>query len=265
MCDSSENLVDISNNSGLVKKIWQTWIVNKIPPKAIKPYLSWNYNKGWKRELKSDVDIHAYVKEYFPSLYPIYMKLPFGVMRADIWRYCVTYREGGLYTDLDTTCLKLVDKWIPRNAQFVVSGEAGTQLFCQWTFYSAPKSYIMKRVIEIMQHRLRNKMKFFNHMVHFYTGPTVFTLGIVTAIKELLIMNGQKKLAKMVTSSVLRKVCLLSPKHPLRMFLVKNGIFILRSGVFEDLYVKHHYGGDRWTNGGYVPWKVVKNRAIGSR
>ena len=59
MCDSSENLVDVSNNSGLVKKIWQTWIINKIPPKAIKPYLSWNCNKGWKRELKSDVDIHA--------------------------------------------------------------------------------------------------------------------------------------------------------------------------------------------------------------
>ena len=30
-------------------------------------------------------------------------------------------------------------------------------------------------------------------MVHFYTGPTFFTLSIVTAIKEMLIMEGEKK------------------------------------------------------------------------
>jgi hypothetical protein len=41
----------------------------------------------------------------FPDLLPIYDAYPRGVQRADLGRYCLLYRLGGLYADVDTICL----------------------------------------------------------------------------------------------------------------------------------------------------------------
>ena len=30
--------------------------------------------------------------------------LPIAVMKADLWRYCVIYKYGGIYADADTVC-----------------------------------------------------------------------------------------------------------------------------------------------------------------
>lgn len=251
-----------NDNKSIVKKIWQTWKISKVPKVARLPYLSWGFmNKDWKRELKNDKEIAEYIQTNYPKLYKKFKKLPFGVMKADIWRYCVTYNEGGLYTDLDTTCVSKINNWIPEDAQFVVSGELRTELFCQWTFYSAPKSYIMKRIIELLDIRLTG-VKFFKQMVHYYTGPTFFTLGIVTAIKELLLMENNEVLAKKINSRLLRKVPKMSKEHPLKKFLLKHKIYILPIDVFNSIYAKHHYGGSRWNFKDYVPWKIQKNNYI---
>jgi mannosyltransferase OCH1-like enzyme len=250
------------DDKSIVKKIWQTWKISRVPNIARLPFLSWAYmNKDWKRELKNDKEIAEYVQIHFPKLYRKFIGVPFGVMKADIWRYCVTYNEGGLYTDLDTTCISKINNWIPEDAQFVVSGELKTELFCQWTFYSAPKSYIMKRIIELLNIRLTG-VKFFKQMVHYYTGPTFFTLGIVTAIKELLLMENKVELAKKVDSRLLRTVPKMHQGHPLKKFLLKHKIYILPIDVFNSIYAKHHYGGSRWNFKDYVPWKIQKNNYI---
>ena len=41
-------------------------------------------------------------------------------MKADIWRYCVIYKNGGLYTDLDTTCVIPIERWLPPDAEFTL-------------------------------------------------------------------------------------------------------------------------------------------------
>ena len=33
--------------------------------------------------------------------YTAYRSFPLGVMRADMWRYAVLYKRGGLYADVD--------------------------------------------------------------------------------------------------------------------------------------------------------------------
>ena len=126
--------------------IFQTWKTHKIPKVALTPVLTWKHMvKDWNYKLYDDRECLNFIKENFnDKILNIYKALPFGVMKADFWRYCVIYKKGGLYTDLDTTCLVSPTRWIPEDAEFVVSGELRTPLFCQWTFYSKKDNPIMK-------------------------------------------------------------------------------------------------------------------------
>ena len=263
--DKNKEELSQTNKNQIVKQIWQTWKTKKIPLIARIPFLSWHQNRDWKRAVEDDNDINKYVKTNFPSLHKKFMKVPFPVMKADIWRYCVIAKEGGLYTDLDTTCMIPIQKWLPPDTEFAISCENRTELFCQWTFYAKPGHYIMKRMVELLEIRLEGKLKFFKPMVHYYTGPTFFTLAIVTAIKEMLLMEGENELASKINSRLLRRV----PRNTksetlnrLRKFLLKHKIYIFRNNVFDGLFVKHHYGGNSWNVKGYVPWKIQRNKVI---
>ena len=42
----------------------------------------------------------------FPEIKDAYDSLPIRVMKADLWRYCILYKYGGIYADSDTVLLK---------------------------------------------------------------------------------------------------------------------------------------------------------------
>lgn len=66
------------------------------------------------------------------------------VMKADLWRYCVVYHYGGLYTDSDTVCLQNPSIFL-KDSYLTTTLEHDTH-FCQWTFSAPPKSPILKRI-----------------------------------------------------------------------------------------------------------------------
>lgn len=235
--------------------IFQTWKTHKIPKVALTPVLTWKHMvKDWNYKLYDDRECLNFIRENFnDKILNIYKALPFGVMKADFWRYCVIYKKGGLYTDLDTTCLVSPTRWVPEDAEFVISGELRTPLFCQWTFYSKKDNPIMKKIIDVVCSRIMrgNLHDIKASMIHNYTGPQAFTAGIVTAIKELAFKENKQHLIPYITSNFLKK----NNNKELKDMLKKNKIYILRNGVFDGLYVEHHYGGSRWNYVGYVPWK----------
>jgi hypothetical protein len=59
-----------------------------------------------------DRDVVAFVKFCFPQLFRFFQILSYQAMKADLFRYLVVYRFGGLYTDVDTKCLQPFDEWI---------------------------------------------------------------------------------------------------------------------------------------------------------
>jgi mannosyltransferase OCH1-like enzyme len=73
------------------KKYQQTWLDN---------------NPDWLYVLWDDNMSNQMVEKHFPKLWKVYSKYPTGVQRCDAFRYCLLYRYGGLYVDMDTKCLK---------------------------------------------------------------------------------------------------------------------------------------------------------------
>lgn len=55
----------------------------------------------------SDKDIQNFMKQYFPSFKSkVFDKLPTTIMQIDVFRYCLLYHFGGVYSDMDYQVLR---------------------------------------------------------------------------------------------------------------------------------------------------------------
>ena len=92
------------------KIIHQTWKTNKIPKKWL-PYSQKvkELNLEWEYKLWTDYDNEQFVKNEYPEFYDIFMGFSREIMRADVIRYLIMYKIGGVYLDLDYEVLKSFD------------------------------------------------------------------------------------------------------------------------------------------------------------
>jgi mannosyltransferase OCH1-like enzyme len=116
---------------------------------------------------------------YFPEIKDAYDKLPLKVMKADLWRYCIIYKYGGIYHDADTV-LKVNPNFLTNfNNQYLVMVPENDIHFCNWIFAAPPKSPVLKSIIDLSVERIRScKNIKGEHIIHYLTGPGVFTDGI---------------------------------------------------------------------------------------
>lgn len=90
--------------------IHQTWKSDR-PPTPFRSHVeSWRrHHPGWDHRFYDDAACRRLVAEGFPDILDLYDRCPHGVQRADIFRYLVVWREGGLYADMDVECVRSVE------------------------------------------------------------------------------------------------------------------------------------------------------------
>jgi len=124
------------------------------------------------------------VEEFGDVIYEVYNRLPLPVMKADLWRYCVIYKYGGIYADADAICKCDPNIFTMYDTMIVCAPENSTHL-CQWTFAAPANSPILKSIIELSIKRIINMQVIKGeHVIHFLTGPGVFTDGIEKYFNE---------------------------------------------------------------------------------
>lgn len=93
--------------SAIPRLIHQTWKDSEVPQAMRAWQASWrNFNPDWRYRLWTDADNEALIAAAYPWLLPVYHALPGGVHRADLARYLIIHRHGGVYADLDFECLR---------------------------------------------------------------------------------------------------------------------------------------------------------------
>jgi mannosyltransferase OCH1-like enzyme len=141
---------------------------------------SWTkYKPSYNHFFSTNETCENFIKEQFPgNVYDAYCRLPLAVMKADLWRYCVIYKYGGIYADADAMCLVNPDLFTLPKTLLVCGPENETHL-CQW-FFAAPKeSPILKSIIDLSTKRILETPEIKGeHIVHHLTGPGCFTDGI---------------------------------------------------------------------------------------
>lgn len=91
--------------TGIPRIIHQTWKDESPPPGPGSPDSWRRLNPGWDYRFWTDRGLRDFVAADFPELLALYDSYPNPVQRADLGRYCLLSRFGGVYADIDTTCV----------------------------------------------------------------------------------------------------------------------------------------------------------------
>lgn len=139
-----------SNNyhQKIPKIIWQTMKTNQVPV-FMKNYSdTWiALNPEYEYRFCDDADIIQFLEKDFPDYLSGYNKLKYGASKADLWRYLVIYKYGGIYADLDCRCIRPLREWVKPDAQFVT--QLGTNKdICQWLIMSVPENPIFLKAAQ---------------------------------------------------------------------------------------------------------------------
>lgn len=108
------NVIFISKNilTGLQEQqeqkinLFQThYDIHNIPGKVTKNI--YKYSNKYKRFLYSDTECLRFIhEEWGDTLATKFLRCTYGAHKADIWRYCILYKYGGLYMDIKTELIK---------------------------------------------------------------------------------------------------------------------------------------------------------------
>ena len=90
------------------KVIHQTWLSKEKNDSLDKLRTTWTtLNPSFVYKYYDDDDIKTYIQTHFDERFQhAYGRILNGSLKADFFRYCVLYHEGGVYIDVDISCLK---------------------------------------------------------------------------------------------------------------------------------------------------------------
>lgn len=161
-------------------------------------------NSDWKHNFYSNSDQRSYIGDvygreilrYFDAISPSY-----PAARADLFRYLLMYREGGVYLDIksgtskrltdtvDPACQYVLSTWPNRRGdQYDMWGlhpeltRRGLEEYQQWHIICAPGHPFLRAVILNVLRNIRIYNPFFNgtarKAVLNITGPIAYTLAV---------------------------------------------------------------------------------------
>jgi mannosyltransferase OCH1-like enzyme len=80
-------------------------------------------NPGWTVELYDDIMCRDFISDnYGETLSNLFTNIKDGPIKADLFRICILYKKGGVYTDIDNVLLRPIDDIIQKNITFAVGG-----------------------------------------------------------------------------------------------------------------------------------------------
>ena len=177
---------------------------------------------GYKQIYFDDIKIEEYIKENFSErIYNAYKNInpDYGAARADLFRYLIIYREGGIYMDVKTGPKKQIDDIFEKNGDKLLVGlgentipyyipKKHLQNFLylndDWSFITGVKGsewqqyifaspagnpilgLIIKQVVSNIEEGMKNK-QYYNsgkYSVVAMTGPIPFSMVIEKYKKE---------------------------------------------------------------------------------
>lgn len=167
-------------------------------------------NPDWEYRFYDEKARSSFIlKNYDSEVYSIYNSInpSYGAARADLFRYLVLYKEGGVYLDIKSSCLVPLSDLIDENDEFFISnwpnlkGEEfyGAGLlkelkglehgeYQQWYIISKPNSPFLEAVIDKVLSNIKKytpwKIGVAKVGVLRLTGPIPYTLAICPLLNK---------------------------------------------------------------------------------
>lgn len=197
----------------------QTFSTKQLPDRVQQLVtLNRSRNPNIKFKLYDDADIDLYIRSHFsPRVHRCYkiINKNYGASRADFFRYCVLYREGGVYLDIKSEITKnLFEDVVQPSDTAVLDIPRALEDFRsmhknwvweQWLLIFAPKHDYLRRAIERICNEIEHHCSTIN--------DTAFQTSVfesksrhqnTTDSKEIVMrLTGPDGLANSINSSIL--------------------------------------------------------------
>lgn len=232
------------------KIIWQTYETpfNELPQYVKDCSQTWiDQNPEWEYRYMDANQRKDFVLEYFgKEWFDIFNKLPYGVMRADIWRHMILFIYGGVYCDLDTICKAPIEIWLKNDKKTIFFMDNDLTNLCQFVFASAPKQKVIQDTINYIKNKITDKQYM----------KTIFESNLVPQIEE------NTTGANICTEAI--KLSLKLEGHLLENYEQKNKFsdFYYYGDVsykmIHDYPIEHLVGSLNWNEENYIKWQYEK-------
>lgn len=158
------------------KVIYQTWYTKSLPkPIQVSIERMMEQNPNYTHQLYDDVDIETFIANNFDSnILTAYKSLTVGAAKADLWRYLMLYKNGGVYLDVDSVIYGKLDDLIIDDCA-IISREKNYGKFVQWCLIYPANHPILKICIDKCIFNITNKTT--NDILEL-TGPVVYSQSI---------------------------------------------------------------------------------------
>jgi mannosyltransferase OCH1-like enzyme len=158
------------------KVIYQTWYKKNIPePIQNAINLMMEQNPNYSHHLYDDNDIEDFIKNNFnENIYSAYKCLTVGAAKADLWRYLVLFKYGGVYLDIDSVIYGKLNELIVDDYA-IISREKNYGKFVQWCLIYPANHPILKICIDKCIFNITNRTT--NDILEL-TGPVVYSQSI---------------------------------------------------------------------------------------
>lgn len=170
------------------RTIYQTWYTKNIPLEIQKDIdLMKINNPVFNYSFFDDNMMRDFVQTNFSKqILGAYDMLNIGAAKADLWRYLILYKNGGVYLDIDSVWQGSFDELITDDDCGIVSREANTDIFVQWCLIFGSKHPILEYAIEKACKNIYSKLEC---GLNFLTGPAVFSEAVNKILDPIKIYN----------------------------------------------------------------------------
>jgi mannosyltransferase OCH1-like enzyme len=152
------------------KTIYQTWKTKDLSKNCqlVRNNIQ-KLNPEYEMILYDDNDIDNFIKHNFDNyVYSCYSKLNVGAAKADFWRYCILYKYGGIYLDIDSEILSPFKDLIKEDDSCIITREGNKGVFNNWIMIYEKNHPILKKIIEKCCFNITNKT---TNYICLLTGP----------------------------------------------------------------------------------------------
>ncbi len=96
------------------RHIYQTFKTRMLSKEMEEIQSSWKQkNPEYDYTFMDDSECLDFLTMHFSEdVVTTYRRIVPGALKADLWRYCIVYKYGGIYADLDTICMNSIDSYI---------------------------------------------------------------------------------------------------------------------------------------------------------
>lgn len=182
-----------TNNIIIPPNIFQTWHTKILPPlmyNAIKTIKL--ENPEFKYFLFDDNECREFISKYYSKeILNAYDSLIPGAYKADLWRYCVLHKFGGIYLDVKYVPTNFKLKFLLYKEHLVLDmpNPYGPGIYNAMMVCKPESRYLMDAINKIVENV---KTRFYGKYVLEPTGPQLLSKIIDMSDKELIDCNHQE-------------------------------------------------------------------------